>query len=257
MKKIIVALVLSVLLFVGSVQAAETRPQFVQRVYNSVALLYKQTEDGGMKMACTATAYRKLEKDAGYRFVSASHCVEGDTDVEQKAGKYFITFDMIGEKTFIPAKLVMAGDRKVGDDFSIFEVKTAQSIEVVGLGDNTKLAVGDAVVNVASPLGLGKMYFQGYMSNLLIDRPPMDAGEVQWSGVMLVVIGGGPGSSGSAIISEDQRAIIGFLVGTAGGGSNIGHICLPVSKFKTFEAAVDAGTYKKTPPKTESLKSLF
>lgn len=215
MKRIIVALVLSVMLLVGSVRAAETRLQFVQRVYNSVALLYKQTEDGGMKMACTTTAYRKLEKEAGYRFVSASHCVDGDTNVEQKSGKYFITFDTLGEKTFIPAKLVMAGDRKTGDDFSIFEVKTTQAIETVSLGDNSKLVVGDAVVNVASPLGLGKMYFQGYVSSLLIDRPPLDAGEVQWKEAMLVFIGGGPGSSGSAIISEDQRSIVGFLVGTS------------------------------------------
>jgi hypothetical protein len=257
MKKLIAVLLLVLILLPNSVRSAETRPQFVQKVYASVALLYKQTEDGGMKMTCTATAYKKLDKDAGYRFVSASHCVSGETDQEQKASKYFITFDTTGEKTFIPASLVMAGDRKVGDDFSIFEVKTAAKLETVPLGDSDKLTIGDAVVNVASPLGLGKQFFQGYISDTVVDRPPLDAGDVQWKDVILVAIGGGPGSSGSSIVSEDQRAIIGFLVGSFGEGSNIGHIVVPVSKFKKFETAVDNHTYKKTPPKSESLKSLF
>jgi len=231
---------------------AESRTEFVQKVYNSVVLLYQQTEDGSMKVRCTATAYKPVLKDKtqiGYRFVSASHCVEGETDVEQKSGKYFITPDAAGEKTFLPAKLIEAGDRKVGDDFSIFEVDTTVKFEIIPVGDSDKVSVGEQVVDVASPLGLGKQYFQGYVSSTLLDRPPLDAGDVQWKNVMLVQIGSGPGSSGSAVISEDQKAIIGFLVG--GFHENIGAICLPANKFKTFEDAVDKGTYKKTPPKSE------
>ena len=227
---------------------AGTRAQLAKRVYDSVVLLYVQGEDGGMHMLCTATAYRELVKDkksAGYRLASASHCVRGETSVEQKRSRYFITADSAGSKTFIPAKLIEAGDRKVGDDFSIFEVDTNAILEVTPLGDNEKAATGDAVVSVASPLGLGKQFFAGYISCLLIDRPPLDASSVQWNNVMLVEIGSGPGSSGSAIVSEGQEAIVGFLVGGFG-GSNIGAIVLPVSKFKAFESAVDKGTYKKT-----------
>lgn len=253
MRKIIATLVLAAsLLFCSHSFAADNRAQFVQKVYNSVALLYGQTEDGGMRMKCSATAYRKLE--AGYRFASASHCVEGDSDTKQKAGKYFITFDTEGSKTFIPARLVEAGDRNVGDDFSIFEVLTDAKVDVTPLGDSDKIVTGENVINVASPMGLGKQFFQGYVSSPHLDRPPLDAGEVQWTNVMLVFIGGGPGSSGSAIVSEDQKAIIGFLVGSMGSG-NLGAICIPVNKFAAFEKLVDTGKYKKTPK--EASKSLF
>jgi hypothetical protein len=61
---------------------------------------------------------------------------------------------------------------------------------------------------------------------------------------MLVEIGSAGGSSGSAIVSENQHAIVGFLVG--GTNSTIGAIIIPVSRFKTFEAAVKAGKYHKT-----------
>ena len=86
-------------------------------------------------------------------------------------------------------------------------------------------------------------------------RPPLDAGEVEWIDIMIVSIGGGPGSSGSAIVSMEQRAIVGFLVGQISGG-NIGFVVIQVDKFKAFEEAVDKGTYKRT-TKEDALKSLF
>lgn len=245
MKRVIAVLAMFVMLTVAPVNAADTRLQFISRVYNSVILLYSQDEEGGMKMLCSGTAYRKLADGKGFRFVSASHCVSGETDEEQKSGRYFVTLDATGAKTFIPAKLIEAGDRNQGDDFSIFEAKIDNFDEMTPLGDSDKVSIGEDVVNVASPMGLGKQYFQGYISNTLIDRPPLDAGDTKWTNVMLVAIGGGPGSSGSAIVSDQQHAIIGFLVGEFGRG-HLGFVVVPVNKFKHFEELVDSGKYKKT-----------
>jgi len=257
MKRVFLAAILALLMCGGARADREvTKKEFVQQVYNSVVLLYGQDETGGMKMRCTATAYRVTEKDKvkKTRFVSAAHCVSGDTDEEQAQGKYFITLDSEGPKTFIPAVLVRAGDKKKGDDFSIFEVE-GDKFPVVPVGDSKSLKIGDEVVDVSAPLGLGKIYFQGYIGNVHLDRPPLDAGEVVWSNVMIVEIGGGPGSSGSAVVSVEQKAIVAFVVGSFNGG-NLGMIAVPVDKFKAFEAAVDAGTYKKT-PKQVSLESFF
>ena len=44
----------------------------------------------------------------------------------------------------------------------------------------------------------------------------MEEISVNWSGAMLLQIEVGPGSSGSAVFSEKQDAIIGFVVGHAG-----------------------------------------
>ena len=105
--RIILAIVLSFSLATAipvlANQAPQTHQQFVQVVDNSVVLLYSQTESGSMEMRCTATAYKKIVD--GYRFVSASHCVSGETDAEQKAQKYYITADALGEKTFLSAIL--------------------------------------------------------------------------------------------------------------------------------------------------------
>lgn len=232
--------------------AAEDHIQFVQHIYKAVVLLYSQTSNGGMTMLCTATSYRKIVDPKApnaamqtYRFVSAAHCVEGRTDAEQKATKYFLTADDTGTKAFIPATLIEAGDKTTGDDFSIFEVNTDHIFDVVPLGDNTKLSLGDPVLNVASPEGLGKLFFQGYISALDIDRPPLDAEVVTWKHILLADINVGPGSSGSALISENQHAIVGFVVGSFF-SVNVGAIVLPVSEFKTFESLVDSGKYKKS-----------
>jgi len=257
MRKSIAILVLFLLsLIVPAVSKAQTKEQ-INHVYDSVALLYTQTVSGDMKMTCTATAFSsapdKVKADRTvYRFVSAAHCVEGDDDKVQKLQKFYVSSDANGEKNYLSAKLIEAGDKTQGDDFSLFEVTTADKFVVTPLGDESKLSNGDPVLDVAGPLGLGKQYYQGYVSELHLDRPPVDAGVVLWTNLMLIQIGGGPGSSGSAIVSVDQSAIVGFLVGMVGG--DIGKLCVPVSKFKTFVAAVDAGTYKKSKKSEQNAK---
>lgn len=242
MKKFLAIVCLAVLSFLVPIQA-QTKPKpLVKHVVDSVALLYTQDESGDMKMTCTATAFAKTQM--GYRFVSAAHCVPGENDRVQKLQKFYISADSKGQKNYFVAKLIQAGDKKMGDDFSIFEVETADHFDVMALGDESLLQVGDKVINVAGALGLGKEYFEGYVSEIQLDRPPLSGGEVTWTNVTLMQIGGAPGSSGSAIVSVEQNAIVGFLVGAS--DSDIGKICVPVSKFKDFLAAVNAGTYKKS-----------
>ena len=245
-------LFLCLLVMPGVAQQVATTQSLESTVYQAVTLLYEQDNSGGMHMLCTATAYRKIT--AGYRFATASHCVSGESEEEEQSIHFYITADPKGAKTFIPAKLLKAGNKDSGDDFSIFEVSTDVLFPVIPLGDDTKVAAGNAVVNVASPLGLGKQFFLGYVSCPKVDRPVLDAGAVKWADIMLVMIGSGPGSSGSAIVSKDQRAIVGFLVG--GFDANIGAIVVPVSRFKAFEEKVDKGTYKRT-PRFEFLRGLF
>ena len=230
-------------------QGVEVPKVQIDHLYNSVALLYTQDAAGDMRITCSVTAFStKPSTTAGqsdYRFVSAAHCVEGSSDKQQKLQKFYITTDTKGAKAYLPAKLIETGDKAVGDDFSLFEVTTAEHFEITPLGDSDKLVYGDTVIDVSGALGMGKQFFEGYVSETHLDRPPLNAGTVQWTDIMLIQIGGGPGSSGSAIVSVPQNAIVGFLVGSDGEG-DIGKICVPVAKFAAFVKAVDAGTYKKT-----------
>jgi S1-C subfamily serine protease len=213
----------------------------VKQTYNSTALLYRQTESGGMEMTCTATAFEKTDK--GYRFASASHCVsEADKlheRVEVLKTRFYLTFDEKADKKFYPATLEMAGYQPKGDDFSILSIETTDTVSIVPLGDEHLDESGSEVVNIASPNGLGKQIFHGYISSLYLDRPIVEE-DINWQGVMLLQIQAGPGSSGSAIVSVKQSAIVGFIVGLYGENRFV----MPVSRFKAFRQAVLDGKYK-------------
>lgn len=223
-----------------------------QQEVKAVALLYAQSMMGNLQMLCTTTAFEKSEK--GYLFVTAAHCV-GD-DRENKAADpslvtFYITFDDPTNKTFYQAMIKGVGYQHRGDDFAYFEVVTKDVLPFIPLGDEKAEQVGGAITNVSSPFGLGRQLFHGEISSLRLDRPVI-VESVNWrDAVMLQIVGPGPGSSGSAIVSQDQHKIIAFLVGTIG-VNNV--VAIPVSRFKEFRASVEKEKYTwyKQPTKTES-----
>jgi S1-C subfamily serine protease len=177
-------------------------------------------------------------------FVTASHCVSESDETHERVDvmktQFFITFyEKSADKKFYKAKLLMAVYQPKGDDFSILSVDTTDTIPVVSLGDEKLDETGLPIINVASPNGLGKQVFHGSISSLYVDRPFIQE-DINWQGVMLLQVQLGPGSSGSAIVSTKQEAIIGFLVGHQGGNS----FAMPVSRFKVFRQAVLDGKYK-------------
>lgn len=220
------------------------------RAYHAVALLYSQTEDGTMRMHCTATAFETTP--TGYLFATAAHCVGNDDMTHERVAKadnipFYITFDEPKDKMFYPARALEVGYQHRGDDFFVFSVESAAHWPVIPLGDESQIDVTKedeaAIINVAGPLGLGRQVFRGSISMLVLDRPAIE-GDINWRGSMLLAISAGPGSSGSAIISVQQQAIVGFLVGTVGGTNIVG---IPVSKFKRFRAQYAQGMYRYAP----------
>jgi hypothetical protein len=218
---------------------------FVQTtLYPAVALLYEQDGNGGMHVLCTATAIEKHDLD--YTFVSAAHCAVMDDTEKHKAKanstEFFITSDESDTKSFLQADLMAAGYRTDGDDFSLFKVHSTKAFPIVPIGvDSTNLA-GEQVVDVASPLGLGKQTFYGRISSPRVDRAIKEE-DINWTHAMLLQLPGTDGgSSGSAIVCLSQQAICGFLVGT----ENKSEIfAIPASRFKRFWDEVKAGKYKK------------
>lgn len=215
---------------------------FTDRAKAATAILYAQDAQGGLSMRCTATAFEKVS--GGYRFVSAAHCAgSDDTAREQvaKAPSLYITFDAADQKVFYPAKVTATGYQHRGDDFLILEVKSDEKWPTIPVGDERKEAEGNAVLNIASPLGLGKQVFHGSISKLELDRPVVQ-GDINWKGsVLLQMPGTDGGSSGSAVLSEQQGAIIAFLVGTIGGSTVT---AIPATKFEEFRKRVADGKYR-------------
>jgi S1-C subfamily serine protease len=233
-------------------QERESEAEFAKRAYAATALLYSENEMGGMAMRCTVTLFARTAK--GYRAVTAAHCVAND-DAEHERVKvdptnFYLTFDETGEKKFISAKVVGAGYRTRGDDFAVLEITSDLHLPTINLGDDTEETPGAPILNVASPMGLGRQIFRGYISMLRMERPIQDAdAQLNWKGAMLLQSEVGGGSSGSSVLSLGQKAIVAFIIGGISGftgSTNI--VALPVSRFKTFLEAIDSKSYKYFTP---------
>jgi hypothetical protein len=224
-------------------QAVEDKP-FVESAKKAVALLYSQDFSGGMKMHCTITAYKK-DGDV-YSFVSASHCVGADDTSKERSARakgvpFFITFDEHESKRFLKAEHQWSGYQHRGHDFAVFTVRSTDDWPVIELGDEQQEYEGASYWNFASPLGLGVQVMTGQISKLSLDRPVVE-GDINWAGALVLQQAGvNGGSSGSALVSVTQKKIVGFLVGTIGGGTIVG---IPVSRFKDVSALVEKDRYR-------------
>ena len=216
--------------------------EYVNKVfYPATALLYSQDSEGGMRMRCTATAINKTE--AGYIFVTAAHCgANDDTDhktVSPEKTFFYITPDQRDDKTFMKAEPIGAGYRHRGDDFMLFSVKTEQQFPIIKLGNDPDAL--EPVVNIASPLGLGKQVFLGTISSSVLNRPVVE-GDINWTDAVTVqLFGTDGGSSGSALVCLSQRAICAFVVGSV---NKTTMIAMPVSRLKAVLGGLKDGSYK-------------
>jgi hypothetical protein len=215
-----------------------------RKVRSATALLYAQTEDGGFKMMCTATAFERSGKK--YRFVTAAHCVASDDTTHERVDvektNWFITFDEPHNKNLVEAKVLAAGYQHRGDDFAVVEVELDKEVPTIPLAANDPV-LGENISNFASPLGLGKQLFRGHVSMEVLDRPVV-SGDINWKGATLLQMSSGPGSSGSAIISHRQKGIVAFLVGTITFRSSPNIVAIPVGKFRKFWTDVQAKKYR-------------
>jgi len=222
--KRILALVLIVILAGCSVAAGPIRPPqgFEGRLWGSTLALYG-TKDKSTHFLCTAEPIEKT-KD-GYILLSAGHCVQ-----EVPADVQFSVADEIGGK-LTPVTVVKAYDGD-GLDFSIFRLTTTENYTPFDLGTEDGLRVGDRVLNPNFALGLGKQFSHGVISSQGLSVNPMCD---FCAGLFIVQGGGGPGSSGSAVISEKTHKVIGILIAGAPMG-NTGFEVEPISWFAKFMA---------------------
>lgn len=224
----------------------EDKVDLITRAKQATVILMAQGQTGGLDVRCTATAFEK--NGSTYKFVSAAHCVGEDDKTHEKSAPFvhqafYVTFDEKDQKVLYAAKPVAVGYQSRGDDFSVFEVKLPKErvTYTIPLGDEKKEQEGNPVINPASPQGLGVQLFRGNISKMELERPLVES-DINWMGVMLLQMPGtNGGSSGSAIISEKQEGIVGFLVGTIGETTVT---AVPVSRFKSFLDRVRDGKYR-------------
>jgi hypothetical protein len=191
-------LVLLAVLFSASCtgqQQQQPAQSFTQDLYNATAALYSQDDHGGTTFRCTATAFEKTP--LGYHLLTAKHCTE------EKPNAYFVVFNEDSSSPYQRAVVLFTGD---DSDIAVFDVITDLIVPVIPLGDEALESVGAPVINIAMPMNLGKLLFHGFIATKKVAPRVDDANKI---GLQLPVAGG---SSGSAIVSEKQHAIIAVLV---------------------------------------------
>lgn len=227
---------------VNGIDEGQSISDLEKKVSSAAALLYAQDEEGRMRMFCTATAFERIKNV--YHFVTAAHCVAedclGKVEVE-KSFSWFVSFDEIGIKKFYSAKLLGVGYQSRGDDFAVLKVTLDREIPTIPMA-NSDAEVGERVVNVASPLGLGKQLFRGHVTMRHLDRPVIGDG-INWTGATMLQISSGPGSSGSSVVSQNRKAVISILVGGITYGSSKFIVSIPVTKFNSFWKKVKDNKY--------------
>lgn len=224
--KALLAIILAAASLFTSLPSSAQKPQpatvaapFAQRLYNATALLYQREAKGGLNFRCTATNF--LKTDVGYYAVTAKHCVHSDE-------KYFLVFDEDSDRPYIKADVLFTTD---DTDVAVLGYFSKENLPVIPLGDEKLESIGSPVVNVSSPLGLGKLYFDGHIAAMTLrDR-------VQADGVpdpMVLQLPAAGGASGSAVCSPAQEAIIGIVVMIyiPDNGGSIATTAVPVSQVK-------------------------
>lgn len=204
------------------------------------------TESSQKNTRCSATAFEKQGKI--YRLLTAAHCVAKDNlktgDVEALPLNLFVSFS---DKDIViyNAHLVAAGFQRRGDDFAVLEVKINQKISVIPLAKNNPHR-GEEILNVSFPMSLGKQMVGGRVAIEKLDLSNFRDKKVPCSSSAVIIkMISGLGSSGSALVSRENKSIVGVLVGGYHRSSEMNEIAigLPVSKFRFFWETVKTGEY--------------
>jgi hypothetical protein len=234
-------LVLFLIAIVLGCSAKTQKNDFIATQLNpAVTELYTQNSMGGFSPVCTATAFEQT--DDIYAFVTAGHCVSIFSNHEQHkddSHTFYVRVETENGVVMLEAPVLAIGCTYCGDDFAVLLVKTDIKLATVPLGKNPS-ELGEDVWNLAAPQGGGKNFFKGYVTNLNLNTRPMKKFPLNWEGYFQVDIPPTDGgSSGSAVVCANQKAICGILVGT----NNYGKLtaAAPIERFiKWYAKALDA-----------------
>ncbi len=163
--------------------------------------------------------------DASGLVITNYHVIEGMTDVRVA----------MSDKHEYPADIVLRDERT---DLAVLRLKGAKDLPVMDLGDSDALEVGDIVLAVGDPFGVGQTVTQGIVSGLA--RSQIGKSDYQYFVQTDAAIN--PGNSGGALVDMRSR-LIGInsaIYSQSGGSVGIG-FAIPVNMVKSVITAARSG----------------
>ncbi len=181
--------------------------------------------DGGQDSRSAQSLGSGVLVDASGLIVTNEHVIEGMTDVKVA----------LSDRRELPAEIVL---RDKHSDLAILRIKGGGDFPVLGLGDSDGVEVGDFVVAIGDPFGVGQTVTQGIISAL----PRSQAGSTDYSFFLQTDAAINPGNSGGALVDMSGKlvGINSAIYSRSGGSVGIG-FAIPVNIVKAVVAAAKSG----------------
>jgi Do/DeqQ family serine protease len=157
--------------------------------------------------------------------VTNHHVIDGMTDVKVA----------LSDRREFPAKIVLSDPRT---DLAVLQIDSKERFPVLELGDSDAIEVGDIVLAIGDPFGVGQTVTQGIVSALARTR----VGINDYGFFIQTDAAINPGNSGGALVDLDGK-LIGInsaIVSRSGGSVGIG-FAIPVSMVKSVIYAAEHG----------------
>eukprot|EP01037_Dinobryon_pediforme_P013836 gene13836-13952_t len=164
--------------------------------------------------------------------VTNHHVIEGMTDVKVA----------MGDKREYEAEIVLRDPRS---DLAVLRLKGGTEFPVMEMGDSDALEVGDFVIAIGNPFGVGQTVTQGIVSALA--RTQASVSDYQFFVQTDAAIN--PGNSGGAMVDMSGRLVgINSAIYSKSGGSNGIGFAIPVNMVRVVVAAAKGGVTKVRRP---------
>lgn len=132
------------------------------------------------------------------------------------------------------------------DDLAVLKLKDAKDLPVLPLGDSDKVEVGDLVLAIGNPFGVGQTVSSGIVSGLGRSMLTLGSGQGLYLQTDAPI---NPGNSGGALVDMQGRLIgINSAILTRGGGSNGVGFAIPANLVAAFIAQAKAGAHEFSHP---------
>ncbi|MDQ0453790.1 DegQ family serine endoprotease [Rhizobium paknamense] len=163
--------------------------------------------------------------EANGTVVTNNHVIEGADDIKVA----------LSDGREFPVKVLLKDERL---DLAVLKIDAKENLPVLKIADSDRIEVGDLVLAIGNPFGVGQTVTSGIVSGLA--RNQVSEGDFGFFIQTDAAIN--PGNSGGALMNMNGELIgLNTAIFSKGGGSNGVGFAIPANLVKVFLAAADSG----------------
>ncbi len=163
--------------------------------------------------------------EANGTIVTNNHVVDGADDIKVA----------LSDGREFPCKVVLKDDRL---DLAVLKIDTKENLPALSIGNSDAVEVGDLVLAIGNPFGVGQTVTSGIVSALARNQVVKN----EFGFFIQTDASINPGNSGGALMNMKGELIgINTAIFSRGGGSNGIGFAIPANLVKVFLASADSG----------------